>query len=186
MRKLIPLTLLLSACAAAELPRNVPPGEQDPATVEAKFAASEEGAAEVAEFRFRRGSAGLSPEAQRRIARAVARARAAGELAEIRIVAWPDKNSAGLKNDSLSSADRELARRRLDAIEGALGSVAAEKHAHNMAESPDAWDRLFQRADFRLKRALQRAGAKVEGSGSGTASMAGKGIVMVSVKVPPN
>ena len=176
MRYLYLLPFTLFACSSAELPKNVPAGERDPVTVEARFAGSEVGAREIAEFRFAKGSAALSPEALERIENAFAKA---GKLSEVKVLAWPDRESAPVKGDSLPKADQDLAAKRIEAIGRAIAPHAKglKVRTHNMASSASTLDRILQTSEYRVKDSLQSSGvasAQQEGT-----PMAGKALVML-------
>jgi hypothetical protein len=179
MRYLYLLPFALFACSSAELPKNVPAGERDPVTVEAKFAGSEVGAHEIAEFRFPEGSAELSKEALDRIDNAFGKA---GPLAEVKVLAWPDRESAPVKGKSLPKADQDLATKRIEAIGRAIAprTKGMKVRTHNMASSPSTLDRILQTSEYRVKDSLQASGV-ASGRKEGT-SMAGKGLVMLVPK----
>lgn len=175
MRHLYLLPLFLFSCSSAELPKNVPAGERDPVTVEAKFAANEVGASEIAEFRFAKGSAALSGEALERINHSFAKA---GPLAEVKILAWPDRESAPVKGESLPKADQDLAARRIEAIGRAIAprTKGMKVRTHNMASSAGTLDQILQTSEYRVKDSLQSSGV-ASGQKEGI-KMAGKALVM--------
>jgi hypothetical protein len=176
MRFVILFPFVLFACSAAPLPKNVPPGERDPVTVEAKFAGSEVGANEIAEFRFKKGSTALTSKARKRIANTFKKP---GKLAEIKILAWPDRESPPLKGNSLPEADQKLADQRIAAIQKALAPHAkgAEVNTYNMATTASTLDRLLRGSEYEVKESLQESG--VASRGKEGVPMAGKGIVML-------
>ena len=74
MKKIIPLlfTAVAVGCASSELPRNTPvEAVKDTTTVEAKYAANELGAREVAEVRFAHGSNRLDAKSAKKIRQAL-------------------------------------------------------------------------------------------------------------------
>lgn len=170
------LPLLLFSCSSAELPKNVPPGERDPVTVEAKFAGSEVGAAKIAEFRFAKGSTALSREAMERISRSFSKA---GSLSEVKILAWPDRESTSVEGESLPEADQRLAAERIESIGRAIANrtKGMKVRTHNMAASAGALDRILQTSEFRVKDSLQSSGIASEQKDG--VSMAGKALVML-------
>jgi hypothetical protein len=184
MRYIYLPALLLAACSAAELPKNVPPGERDPVTVEARFAGSEAGAQELAEFRFPKGSSRLGREARERIDNALKKAREEGKIAEVKIIAWSDNDSAPLEGDSLPKKDQDLAARRLEAVGRVLAPKVKEAklRSYNMAASTGELDQLFGSSEYRLKESLRASGVATEVS-EGT-SMAGKALVMLVTEKP--
>jgi hypothetical protein len=176
MRYLLLSLFVLSACSSAELPKNIPPSERDPVTVEAKFAGSEVGAQQIAEFRFPKGSALLPREAQARIGNAFDKA---GPLSEIKILAWPDRESAPVKGDSLPKNDQELAAKRIEAVGKAIAPRAkrVKVRTHNMATSTGPLDRLLGTSEYRVKDSLQASGVATDQK-EGT-KMAGKALVLL-------
>lgn len=176
MRYFFLLPLAFFSCSSAELPKNVPLGERDPVTVEAKFAGSEVGAHEIAEFRFDKGSAQLGKEALERIENAFGKA---GKLAEVKILAWPDRESAPVKGDSLSKADQDLAAKRLEAIGKAIAprTKGMKLRTHNMATSTSTFDRILRTSEYRVKESLQDSGVATKQKAG--IPMAGKALVML-------
>ncbi len=179
---LITLSLVLAGCSSSPTPRNVPVTEsKDTRTVEAKYAASEIGAQEVAEVHFARGSTQISASEMKKLNAALAKAQAAGEVDEIKIVSWADREFPSFNQGSLSKPDQNLADKRNDVLSKTLEAKVkdVDMDKYNMAVYPNGVDRLFKTSDFRVKRSLEQAGIPNSESGVKRPAMASKALVMI-------
>jgi hypothetical protein len=175
-------------CSSSPIPRNVPVTEKkDVGTVEAKYAASELGAQQVAELRFPRGSAKLKLKELKRLDAALSKARKEGKVDEIKVIAWADREYPSYNSGSLPKPDQELARERNEAIQKILtGKVSgAGINTYNMAVYPNGAERLFKTSDFRVKRSLEQAGIPNADTGVKMPAMAGKALVMILLEKRP-
>jgi hypothetical protein len=173
---------LLFACSTSPTPRNVPVTEsKDTRTVEAKYAASDLGAQEVAEVHFARGSNRISKSELKKLNAALAKAQTSGKVDEIKIVSWADREFPSFNGGSLPKPDQDLAERRNESIrktlENKMKGVGMDKY--NMAVYPSGVSRLFKTSDFRVKRSLEQAGIPNSDTGVKTPAMSGKALVMI-------
>ncbi|MGE3260963.1 MAG: hypothetical protein AB7K68_04205 [Bacteriovoracia bacterium] len=179
---------LVSACSTSPTPRNMPVTEnKDIRTVEAKYAASELGAQEVAEIRFPKNSTRIRKAELRKLNAALVKAQAAGKIEEIKVIAWADREFPSFNSGSLPKADQALAERRTEEIGKALANKVKDVDVdkYNMAVYPTGVDRLFKTSDFRVKRSLEQAGIPNSDSGVKTPAMSGKALVMILLEKKP-
>ena len=159
MRPLIVLTLtgLMAACASAKKETDKAMSAPAPQTV---TAAHEAGSANVTEVNFDRGSFVLSEGARSALTDMIGKARSAGDVRAISVLAWADSAYPSDAKKTLSPADRDLAKRRADAISNYLKTenLASNVDVYNMAERPNAVERLFNTSDARVKNAFEEAG----------------------------
>lgn len=183
MKTLLPLiAIALAGCSTSPTPRNTPVSEnKNVQTVEAKYAASELGAQEVAEIRFPRGSTELKGSELRKINTAIAKAQSTGKIEEIKVIAWADREFPSFNDGSLPRSDQTLADHRSDALQNLLSSKVKDVDIdkYNMAVYPNGVDRLFKTSDFRVKRSLEQAGIPNTDSGVKAPPMSGKALVMI-------
>lgn len=183
------LMYFMSACStgpetkASELPVQ----ESKAGSMESKYVANEMGAQEVAEIRFPAGSTELSQRDARKLKDAVHDARGAGEIEEVRIVAWADNEYPSTYTKRLPEEQQRLAEARAEQIRELLNlPEGVDVKTYNMAQRPGAFERLLKTSDFRMKSALEKAGVPNTHTGVKLPSFAGKAIVMVITEQSEN
>lgn len=168
------LFLTISACAQ----QSAPPLRQG-------LAAQSPEEATYTTVEFERGRSGLT-DASRRNLNILAR-KVAGtgrEVAEIKILAWADREYTGKKAGSPRTRDVILANERASAIRNFLRDDLHSKDpidVFNMAKSPGLLDRLTRDEEYQVKRDVARAGVSGTRLPSGETSYtkAGKGFVII-------
>lgn len=183
-RSLITLILItFAACSASKLPRNTPPevAAADASTVEAKYAASDLGAHELAEIRFTKGSYRLDEKSRKRIDDLIEKASQSGKIEEVKVVTWADREFPSRRSRKLPKDDRDLAESRAKAIKELVkektSGVAVDEY--NMAIYPNAVERLLNTSDYRVKKSLEESGISQADRRAKGPSMKGKAIVMI-------
>lgn len=176
------LMYYLSACSTGPETKasDLPVQEASAKSMESKYVANEIGAQEVAEVRFQNGSVELSQKDLRRLKDALHEARGAGEIEEVRIVAWADNEYPSTYTKSLPEEQQRLAESRAEKIEELLAlPEGVEVKTYNMAQRPGAFESLLKSSDYRMKSALEKAGVPNTHTGVKLPSFAGKAVVMV-------
>lgn len=142
------------------------------------------GAETVAQLRFSEGSSRLSNDSRRSLADALSRAKARGELEEVKVISWADQEFPSVQGKKLSPRQQNLARERNEAIEAVVRQETngVDVDSFNMAERPNALERLFRTEDYRVKRSLEEAGIPHANSAVKAPPMEGKALVMFVVK----
>jgi hypothetical protein len=111
---------------------------------------------------FQKGAADLNEGAKGMIRSLVDKARAQGEVKRVHIAAWSDKPFPKGKME-LQSVDKELATKRIDAIESYVKSdlkISGIEY-HNMAKKTGWLARAFNTEDAELKSLFAQRGAPV-------------------------
>src|SRR5690606_3162063 len=76
------------------------------------------------------------------------------DLEQITIAGYSDKAYSPESKGKLSDADSDLASDRISSVKSAIGDlegVAIDVESYNLAESPNALEKLFKTDDFKLK-----------------------------------
>jgi hypothetical protein len=177
LRWLVVSVSVLSVVNCAYQPRHVDAERtQTPAPAEVKAAANLD-ASYVSEVKFSKNESALGTQDQEVLRQLVTDARAAGKIDEIKVAVWAD-HAYPAKQKRLDSKERELASKRAKAIEEYLDSLdAGDVDVYNMAERPNAMEKLLNTSDARVKRALESAG--LTGDKGGVTTKASRAVVMV-------
>lgn len=118
------------------------------------------GASMVSEVKFKEGQVLLTKEEQAEIADIVSSARAAGDIDEIKVIAWADREFPA-RGTSAANASVKLAEERADHIKKYLkddlkvGSVST----YNMAKRTNTLQDFLNTPTARIKRSLENTGA---------------------------
>lgn len=133
---------------------------------------------------FERGSDQLTENEKSNIRSMVEKAKAAGEIENVRIVAWSDKQLPTGRED-LSKADRDLAKSRLDNIENFVKKDLGLRgvKSYSMAEHKNFIARTFNAADEELRSIFGRRGADTEVSHEEMLAIKEKGGPMKAVVI---
>ncbi len=123
-------------------------------TANAKFA-------RVAKIDFAKGAYALSEGEKNEIAALIRDARANGEIDEVKVLAWADRDVA-TGNRKATSAEVELADNRAKAVRSYIREHSYIREqmklkdidTHNMAESPNFVSRLFKTEDYEMKTGM--------------------------------
>jgi hypothetical protein len=167
-------TIAFSACSHSKK-------ETAAVSDEVKAVAQQNDASYVAEVSFDKGSAKLSTAAKNRLDAIVRDARAAGKVDEVKVVTWADAEYPAEPTKRLSKTQRDLAEKRSGAIRDYLkaGGAAMDVDTYNMAERPNAMERLLSTSDARVKRSLENAGIATTAHDLRFPENASKSMVMV-------
>lgn len=112
---------------------------------------------------FERGSDQLTENEKSNIRSVVEKAKALGEIENVRIVAWSDKQLPSGREE-LSKADRDLAKARIDNIENFVKKDLGMRgvKSYSMAEHKNFIARAFNAAEEELRSIFGRRGAETD------------------------
>ena len=150
---------------------------------EALYTAEDNNASFVTELEFEKGVAQLSPKARERISRMVSDAETVGQIDDIKVITWADKEYPSANAKKLSKQQRNLASERNAEIKKFLrqNDDKFDVETYNMAERPDALQRFLKTDSARLKKSLEVAGIPTTSS-VGLPQKASKSMVLVIMK----
>lgn len=133
---------------------------------------------------FQKGSNKLTEQSGAAITALLNRARAAGELNDVKVLSWADEEYPSAKRKKLSRAERTLAASRNRAIETHIRDLkyGVKVEAHNMAERPSAFSRWFNTTDARFKRSLVAAGLPTTAEAAPVTGRASHSVIVVTLK----
>ena len=174
--------LALAACSSAPSNTNA---AKDDATARAVAPTTDTvGAQTVTQVSFAKGSDSLTADSRRALAEALTRARARGELEQVKVIAWADQEFPSVQGKKLSRAQQNLAGKRVNSISEMIKkeTTGVDVDTFNMAQRPNAIERLFRTEDFRVKRSLEQAGIPNMDSAVKAPAMRGKALVMFVVE----
>lgn len=160
-------------------------GATTPTTVsdDAKTAAVQNAASFVTEVTFAKGSAELSAQSRQNLKEVVDRAKAAGQIEEVKIVTWSDM-AYPANEKALPKTQRDLASKRNTRIKDYLKATdrSLDVDTYNMSERPGALAELFNTDNAQLKKSLEQAGIAHQNHDTQTPPRTGKAIAMVILK----
>ena len=168
--------LLFFGCSNKE-----PKPEMHTVSTAAKQTAEKEDASYVTEFSFNKGSAVLTENAKSDLRKVISDAKQNAKIKEVKVITWSDSEYPSSEIKKLSSADRDLVKKRNNAIRDYVKSYSdgLDVDTYSMAERPGMLQEMFNTSDARIKKSMQDAGiATTETSGS-TAPKSSKSVVMV-------
>lgn len=127
---------------------------------ETKNLANSIGATELTEIKFTESSTGLTADQKKEIDQVIANARSKGNIEEVKIMAWADKEYP-MNQEKYSSQDIEIANKRLNAIQNYVKKQlkVSDVDVYNMAERPNKLEELFKTTDARVKQKAEAGGA---------------------------
>jgi len=145
------------------------------------------GAANLDEVTFAEGSTTLSQDLKNQIAQLVTDARAKGQIQNVKVLAWADKEYP-MPKVKLADGDVSLAQKRAAAIDkylhDDLGVSNIDKY--NMAERPNKIEQWFKTSDARVKNSAEQNGTaprtKEETGVFGLKGQASKALILVFLK----
>lgn len=160
--------------------------ENTPSTVgtETKSAASQANATFVTEVAFNEGSDALTNGSQQNLTDLISRAKSTGQIDEVKIVSWADREYPAEAAKKLAKQERDLANNRNTRIKDFLKNVdrSLDIDAVNMAERPGTLSKLFNTDSAKIKKSLEVAGISQTGSPAYAFQKAGKSMVMIILK----
>lgn len=185
-KSILPLVLVvgMSACSSA-------PPVSDAAVVEAETgeslanrAAREAEATYFVDVEFQKGSNQLTEQSRAAISSLLNRARAEGQVEDVKVLAWSDEEFPSSSRKKLSENQRKLADLRTRAIENHIHALkyGIQVELHNMAKRPSTVARWFNTADARFKRSLLAAGLPTTSDAGTTQALASHAVVLVVLK----
>jgi hypothetical protein len=133
---------------------------------------------------FTAGSSDLSTDARNQLRHLVDRAREQGQVAEVKIVSWADKEYPKGRRRSLDRASRRIADERAMEVRNYFTDNVHEAKVtrYNMAERPDAVEKLLNTSpNVQVKKSLAAVGL-TKPEKSGQPPMASNVLVLVVVK----
>ncbi|WP_413942775.1 hypothetical protein [Bdellovibrio sp. HCB-162] len=147
----------------------------------ARQVAAAEEAPYVTEFSFAKGSSELSETAKQDLRRLITDAKRNSNIKELKVISWADKEYPSKSTKKLSSAERDLVKKRNDAIRDYVKdySTGIDVDTYSMAERPGAIKEMLNTSDARVKKSLETAGIPTTESTVKSPSKASKSIVMV-------
>lgn len=150
-------------------------------SAEAKTAASQQGTNSVVEINFAQGSSELTEGNRQALRDMVAKAKASGEVDELKVLAWSDKDYPADKNATLPEGERELASRRATAIQDFVKAELAidDVDTYNMASRPNMLQEVFNTSDAEMKRMFENAGV-TSSDGKSVTGKASRAVVMAT------
>jgi hypothetical protein len=129
-------------------------------SAESTAAARQEGAANLSDVSFAKGSFVLTEGARESLKQMTDQAKGTGTVTEIKILAWSDADYPADSKLKLSKEDRELADKRINSIRDYVKQELAIKNVktYNMAVRPNAFATVFNTSDARTKKIFENAG----------------------------
>lgn len=176
----ISLALGLAACSHG------PKSTEDTTSISPATAAAARSvdAAYVSEVSFGETTTTLTPAAKAELKTLVDQAKATGRIDEIKVAAWADKEYPAAEVKKLTSKDRELAKKRANAVKDYLEKDlnVSDVEVFNMADRPSALERWMNTSDAKVKNALESSGIGTTANKSMLSSKASQAVVMVVLK----
>lgn len=176
---------LLSSCSH-ETPKTTEVTNKQPSVASAvsKKAAAESGAAHYTELKFKPGTHDLSAQSKKALEEVVSKAKASGDIKNVKVIAWADKDYPSASQKTLRKDEVRLAQNRAKAIRDYLKHVDSKLSVseYNMAERPNAWQRLLNTSDAKVKNTLASAGLPTTANAMEHPSKASHSLVLVDVK----
>ncbi|MFM6928458.1 MAG: hypothetical protein ACKOX6_08330 [Bdellovibrio sp.] len=173
--------VLLSGLSFMGCSSKEPRPEMNTVSSAAKQTAEREEASYVTEFSFKKGSAVLTKNAKNDLRKVISDAKQKGKIKELKVVTWSDSEYPSSETKKLSSAERELVKRRNNAIRDYVKSYSQglDVDTYSMAERPGVLQEMFNTSDARIKKSMQDAGIATTESPYRSAPKSSKSVVMV-------
>lgn len=179
-------TLGLGACSSVyKTGDNSAMERVTPVSPEAKSAAVSADASYVTEVSFDQGSAALNDSTRESITELVERAKATGEIDDVKVISWSDLEYPAEGSKKLPKAQKDLASRRAEQIKTYLKQKdsSIDVDTVNMTERPGALARWVNTDNAKVKKSLETAGISTSANETSVvAGKAGKAMVMVILK----
>lgn len=143
------------------------------------------GASQVKEITFDRHSSSLTDAHKETLRAAINEASQAGKIAEVKVLAWSDKEYPS-PTGKQSREDVKLAQQRMSDIKSYLKDLKVSSvDTYNMTERPNALQKLFHTKTEKVKNTAEMAGAAPTADQTGlfdNKAQASKSIVMIFMK----
>ena len=151
-----------------------------------RAAARQTGSSIVIEVNFKKGSFALNETSREALRNMVNRAKTAGTIDDLKVLAWADVNYPAESSRKISKAERNLAENRADSIRDYVKAELAVSSIdiYNMAKRPNAVQNLFDTSDATVKKAFENAGV-TSAEGKSTTGRASRAVVMAMLKDGP-
>jgi hypothetical protein len=173
------ITLTTMSCAHHSHAKKVSGDNQ--MTKEAEVA-SELNRSVVSTISFAKGQKGLSPEAASDIQKALADARALGQIKTVEVAVWSDM-AYPLKGKSLPHKQINLANDRAKNVEKLIDQVEPKSNVKtfNMAKQPNAFQKWVDTRDAHVKQKLASSGITTDFKEGQTNERASTALVFIEV-----
>lgn len=143
------------------------------------------GASQVKEITFDKSSSSLTDAHKETLRAAINEASQAGKIAEVKVLAWSDKEYPS-PTGKQSREDVKLAKKRMSDIKSYLKDLkVSDVDTYNMTERPNALQKLFHTKTEKVKNTTEMAGAAPTADQTGlfdNKAQASKSIVMIFMK----
>jgi len=143
------------------------------------------GASQVKEITFDKNSAVLTDAHKEILRNAITEAAQAGQIAEVKVLAWSDKEYPS-PTGRQSRDDVKLAKKRMSDIKSYLKDLKVSAvGTYNMTERPNALQKLFHTKTEKVKNTTEMAGAAPTADQTGlfdNKAQASKSVVMIFMK----
>ena len=149
-------------------------------SAETNAAAREANASHVAEVTFDKGSFVLTETSRAALTELVRQASATGKIDDVKVLAFADAAYPSDAKKELSKGEQDLAKKRAEAISTFLKSElkVGDVDTYNMAERPNAIQKLVNSPEARMKRSLENAGV-TSNEGKSLFGKTSRAVVMV-------
>lgn len=143
------------------------------------------GASQVKEITFEKNMATLTDVQKIELKIAIDEATQTGQIAEVKVLSWSDKEYPS-PTGKQSRSDVKLAQKRMSDIKSYLKDLkVSDVETYNMAERPNALQKLFNTKTEKVKKTAEMAGAAPTADQTGlfdNKAQASKGIVLIIMK----
>ncbi len=184
---------MLGACASKEPEKKaVEYKEKSPqitttkpvgSSVTTKLLASEQGTDLYTEIDFMKGSAKLSQNALQKIKSLQQKAKAKGNIDEVQVITWADKEYPSNQKEELDQSQKDLVEKRNKALEKYFAQNKDVKFTPiSMAERTTALGRLTASEKTKVKESLQEVEIATTANKEKGPSMVSKSIIMLLPK----
>lgn len=114
------------------------------------------GYTEATEIEYKKGSKSLTTDEKKELDDLVSKAATKGEIAEVKVLAWSDKEYPA-EGQEVSKKDKNLAEDRAKTVKEYLKSkhhlAGSKLESFNMAERPSSLEKIFKTSDYKVKTA---------------------------------
>lgn len=175
------MAVAISACAGKDRDDGAASVPTEPV---AEKVAQEIDSTYFVDVEFQKGSTALSEQSRAAISALLNRAKAEGELNDVKVLAWADEEYPSVSRKKLSKSQRALATSRHRAIEKHVKAqnLGVGVDGLNMAERPTAVERWFNTPDARFKKSLVAAGIPTTAEAAPVTGRASHAVVLVTLK----
>jgi hypothetical protein len=135
------------------------------------------------EIAFKPNSANLNDSAKNSLDALIKQAKSGGEIDEVIVLSWSDKEYPSKNIKKLPKQQGELAEKRNQAVTEYVKSLQnVEVDSYNMAKKPDALSKWFNTDDNKLKKSLLAAGLPTSADSKQSASKASRSVILIKIK----